>query len=391
VRLLFFKERLAWPRSSGHDVHSFHMMKALADLGHEVSLVTVEEPAPEAIAGLALSQRRSLAGMGGGGGGSSLTGLRERFRSYWGIDPARIEAVSRAADECGAEAVVVVGLGVLPYLGSIDGPRRVWYAGDEWVWHHLSQVRASEPASWGNLRDAAVKGLYERAYAPLLDRVWVVSEADRRALGWVLGSRGVDVVPNGIDGEHFRPIDGPEDEQTCVFWGRLDFGPNVQALRWFCHRVWPALRRVAPGARFTIYGFNPTDPVRSLAGRDGIELVPDLPDLRGEIARHQVVVLPFVSGGGIKNKLLEAAAMGKAIVASPHATNGLDLPSDPPVSRARTARRWVEEVSGLWADPGRRRGLGEAARRWVLENHTWEGAARVVLAGLGRPEGVRTP
>ncbi len=168
-----------------------------------------------------------------------------------------------------------------------------------------------QPSTWANVKQAAVKGLYERAYGPMLDRVWVVSEADRRAMQRVAGVGGVDVLPNGVDAEHFAPRERPEAPNSCVFWGRLDFGPNIQALEWFCRRVWPAVRQARPDAMFTIYGFQPSAQVRSLEKAGGVRIVPDLPDLRDEIAAHQVVVLPFVSGGGIKNKLLEAAAHGQ--------------------------------------------------------------------------------
>src|SRR5262249_12513757 len=147
--------------------------------------------------------------------------------------------------------------------------------------------------------------------------------ADRRAMRWVAGVRRLDVVPNGVDADHFCPLEVAAEPASCTFWGRLDFGPNVQALEWFCRKVWPEIRRRRPDARFVVYGFQPTAPVLALTGRDGIELIPDLPDLRGEVARHAVVVLPFVSGGGIKNKLLEAASMGKAILCSPRACTGL--------------------------------------------------------------------
>ena len=78
-----------------------------------------------------------------------MTGMQERFRSYWGIEPARIRAVADAARACDADAVVVVGLNVLPYLAGVQGPLRVWYAADEWAWHHLSQVRVLRPSTWG--------------------------------------------------------------------------------------------------------------------------------------------------------------------------------------------------------------------------------------------------
>src|SRR5262249_32833301 len=156
---------------------------------------------------------------------------------------------------------------------------------------------------------------------------------------------------------------------SCVFWGRLDFGPNIQALEWFCGRVWPDIRRQVPDARFTIYGFKATEPVRALAGRDGVALIADLPDLRSEIARHQVVVLPFVRGGGIKNKLLEAAGLGKAIVCTAKACRGLRLEGTSPFVLPRDAKGWVRDLILLWGDADRRGRLGAEAREWVLKHH----------------------
>jgi glycosyltransferase involved in cell wall biosynthesis len=382
MRFLFVKPRLAWPRSSGHDVHCYHLMKALAEQGHPLGLATVVQPEPEAVAGLPLELCRTLGDRDQDQHPSPLTDLPERFRSYWGIPPGRIAAVAEFAEEFRADAVVVVGLDVLPYLGDVRARQRIWYAGDEWVWHHLSQVRLGDRSTWGNLREAAVKGLYEHAFAPFMDRVWVVSESDGRAMRRVVGAGKVVVVPNGVDSAFFSPRTVTETEHSCVFWGRLDFGPNVQAIQWFCRRVWPALRNQVPDATLTIYGFNPTEPVKALANRDGVLLIADLPDLRDEIARHAVVVLPFVSGGGIKNKLLEAASLARAVVGSSTALNGLSRPEHIPIVCARSESAWVRAILDLWGDDERRHRLGQEARDWVIQNHSWPIAAKQALAGL---------
>ncbi len=382
MRFLFVKPRLAWPRSSGHDVHCYHLMRALAQRGHQLGLATVVQPEPEAVAGLPLELCRTFGDRDDDQRSSPLTGLPERFRSYWGIPPARIAAVADLAEELRADAVVVVGLDVLPYLGAVRGRQRIWYAGDEWIWHHLSQLRLGDRSTWGNLREAAVKGLYEHAYAPLMDRVWVVSESDGRAMRRVVGANKVVVVPNGVDSEFFSPRTVTETEHSCVFWGRLDFGPNVQAIQWFCRRVWPALRKDVPDATFTIYGFNPTEPVKALANRDGVMMIPDLPDLRDEIARHAVVVLPFVSGGGIKNKVLEAASLARPVVGSSTALNGLRQREKVPIVCVKTSERWAHAILDLWSDDAKRHTLGQKAREWVIQYHSWELAAQQALAGL---------
>jgi len=382
MRLLFVKEKLAWPRSSGHDVHGYHLMRALGRLGHDVSLATLHEPDGRAIDGAGLVSLHSF-DAAGDDEPLTLTKMQERFRNYWGIPKGRIQRVGRLAHELQADAVVVVGLNVLPYLGAVRNSARVWYAGDESVWHHLSQFRLLNRGTWGELKEAMVKGLYERAYRSMTDRVWMVSDADRRAFGWVNGARNVDVIRNGIDSEYYAPVEASPAPRSCIFWGRLDFGPNIQALEWFCRRIWPRIRRIRNDARFTICGFQPTAAVRSLVREDqGMTLVPDLPDIRPMVAKHKVVVLPFVSGGGIKNKLLEAAAMNRAIVCTPRAVRGLAARSA--VVEAASPRAWEKALLDLWEDSGRRQRLGAAAREWVLEHHTWEAAAAKAAEGLSR-------
>jgi glycosyltransferase involved in cell wall biosynthesis len=385
MRFLFVKETLTWPRSTGHDVHCFHLMKALTKLGHEVSLTTVIKPIPEAIDSLLLARQFTL--NADYDSTNSLKALRlsylqERFRSYWGVPTDHIKAVARAAADLRADVVITVGLNGLPYLGGVRDAIRVWYAADEWVLHHLEVTRWKQPATWGHIRAAAVKGLYERVYAPLCDRIWVVASGDRRSMRWITGMNSVDALYSGVDSEYYRPGDEAEIEQSCVFWGRLDFDPNIQALQWFCQNVWPLLRQHAPDARFRILGFQPGPEVQGLADRDGISLQPNLPDIRREIARHAVVVLPFQTSGGVKDKLLEAASMAKPIVCTRQACGGLRGLDKAPLILVQEPEQWASKILNLWADKNRRRQIGHDARNWILRNHTWTAMAQEAVSIL---------
>lgn len=359
-------------------------MKAIACLGHTVGLVTLHELDPQAIANCGVAETWCLSSEHGPVSDETqlqLTKYQEKFRSYWGIDKQRILRIGRIAEEFGADAVIVVGLNVLPYLGAVKRGLRIWYAGDEWVWHHLSQVKWLKPRTWGEAKPALIKGLYERAYAAMLDRVWMVSQADRKAIGLVTGAKNVDVLPNGVDTDYYQPIVKTQWPRSCVFWGRLDFGPNIQALEWFCHKVWPSVLQRHAEPRFTIYGFQPTVPVEQLAKKyAGIEIIGNQPDIREGISQHAVVVLPFMSGGGIKNKLLEAAALGKAILCTPRTVNELSVGSA--VRQSANASAWVKEITSLWENGSDRDKLGQAARAWVIKEHTWDAVARTAISGI---------
>ena len=381
MTLLFLKRSLAWPRATGHDVHAYHLMRACAAEGASVHLATTHPPAAEAVRGLGLGSCTTLDAVAAGSP-PALSRLQERFRRYYGVPQAELAAVARLAEDRRAEAVVAVGLDALPWLGAVQGATRVWYAADEWVWHHATQFRPLRPATYPELRLAAVKGVYERVFRRVVDRVWVVSESEARAMRWLAGMPVADILPNGVDGDFFQPLDVPEEPESAVFWGRLDFGPNVQALEWFFARVWPLLRARHPSATITIIGFAPGAVVEGMASLPGVRIERDVPDLRETACRRQVVVLPFVSGGGIKNKLLEAAAMARPVVCTARATGGLLGREQLPFALADEPAPFAEAVSRFWQDEARRAAAGRAGRDWVVAHHTWTATARTALAHL---------
>jgi glycosyltransferase involved in cell wall biosynthesis len=382
MRFLFVKSRLAWPRSSGHDVISYGIMRALSELGHEIGLLTRSEPPSEAIEGLPLDLRATFDHLPVSSRRSSLKTMEKRYCSYWGIEESLVDNIGQQAKDWRADAVVSVGLEALPYLAGLRDCTRIWYAADEWVLHHLSQFRMLSPRTWENVRSAMVKGLYERVFASRVDRVWVVSERDAWAVKRVMGSPAVDTIVTGVDTDHYSPRTIESLPMSCVIWGRLDFGPNVDAIRWFASKVWPAVRQRFPEARFTVYGFNQTQEITELARTCNFQIIADLPDLRDAVCGHQIVVLPFVSGAGIKNKLLEAAAMGRPIVASRTAVNGLDSPEQLPFCVVDSTSQWLEALTDLWNDENKRLMLGSRARSWVIEKASWLTAARQIQASL---------
>jgi len=381
IRFLFVKSHLAYPRSSGHDLRAFHMMRALATLGHPVGLVTRVRPTDDAVRGIRLDFRTTLTERMADDPRtcSRLSWPQARFASYFGVSEADTAAVSDAADEFRADVVIGMGADILPYLAG-GGARKVWYAGDEWVTHYRSLVKIANPATWRNLRTATIWGIYQRAFVSILDRIWVVAPAEARAMRRWAGAANVDVVSNGVDADYFAPQPVADRERAAVFWGRLDFVPNLQALGWFCETVWPALRARFSDATFRIIGFHAGPEARAFAKLPGVSLSPDLADLRSTVCGHGVVVMPFQSGGGIKNKMLEAASMARPIVCTPLACQGLR--TAPPVIAAERPDDWIEALTSLWTDAAIRQRLSREARAWAVREHSWQRTAADAVKSL---------
>jgi glycosyltransferase involved in cell wall biosynthesis len=94
--------------------------------------------------------------------------------------------------------------------------------------------------------------------------------------------------------------------------------------------------------------------------------------------------MPFLSGSGLKNKMLEAAAMGRATVCSRAALNGLRGEAGAAFVLCRRPEEWADTIVTLWGAPERRAQLARSARAWVEANHTWQRAAREAEVSLRR-------
>ena len=383
MRVLYVKPSLVYPRTSGHDVYCYYMMKGMAGQGADVALLTAEPTSPAAVEGIPLVHCAQLSD-DLSAPTPKLTWAQERFRSFWGVTPGQIDSIRRTVDAIRADVVIAFGLPALPYLAGAGPALRVWAMADEWMYHHLSQVQMTDRASWHHLRSAVIKGAYERAYRSMVDRFWAVSDTDLRAGRWLAGMKTGDLLPNGVDTDFYRPMPAQEIPRSAIFWGRLDFEPNIDALTWFCRDIWPGLKARVPDATFTVIGYNPTPEVERVTSAPGITLRPNVEDLRVAACEHALVVLPMVSGGGIKNKLLEAAAMSRAIVCTPRAALDLRSGGALPLDLVSSAKDSIARIDTLWQDPGQRAELGKAAREWVREYYSWEAPARKALEAFSR-------
>ncbi|MEJ0017109.1 MAG: glycosyltransferase family 4 protein [Acetobacteraceae bacterium] len=232
------------------------------------------------------------------------------------------------------------------------------------------------------LREIPVASRYTRRMVRSFAATVCVGEADARWLRRIGGRDTVYAVPNGVDLPPPAAIAAEAAAPVLSFTGTLDYQPNIEAARYAVAMVWPRVLAAVPSARFRIAGRHPVPEVLALAGHSGVEIVPDVPDMRQEIGRGWVSIAPMRSGVGIKNKVLEAWACGRPVVLTRLATNGLVVPPDHAGLVADDAGAMAAAVVALFHDAARRAHLGASARANVAAHFTWAGSAARVAALL---------
>jgi glycosyltransferase involved in cell wall biosynthesis len=214
---------------------------------------------------------------------------------------------------------------------------------------------------------------YETKALRFFDRVIAVSENEQAALSRLVPGISVEVIPNGLDLRQFAPITGADEERPdqLIFTGTMDFRPNVDAVTWFARLVWPVIRQARPEARFVIVGRRPSPVVEALKAIPGIEVTGRVPDVQPYIRQSTLFVLPMRMGGGVRFKLLEALAMGKAVVTTSFGADGVPLTADREAVFADSPADFAQNCLALLADPTRRSRLAEAGRAFVAANFDW--------------------
>jgi VanZ family protein len=226
------------------------------------------------------------------------------------------------------------------------------------------------PRSWLYRRESRAVRQLEQDAIVNCDTVLVVSQAESEELSAY--SKKIGVLSNGVDTDYFVPnTNYPSDEVSLVFTGTMDYRPNIEGVCWFVREVWPELKRQIPELVFYIVGRDPTRAVKGLANCPGVNVTGSVPDVRPYLSRARVAVCPLNIARGVQNKVLEAMAMGKAMVASKPALEGLELEVGREILQADSVQQWQQTIVELLSQDTLREGLEKRARKCVEERYSW--------------------
>jgi sugar transferase (PEP-CTERM/EpsH1 system associated) len=393
--VLYLVHRLPYPPDKGDRIRAYHLLRFLARRATVHLACLADEPVPDgAVAALRRHcERVAVIRLGRWNRWASALGSLARGGTVTegAFHSEGLRAVVRQwAAATDFDAAVASASSMVPYL-RLPGLRNVpavvdLVDVDSQKWFDYAAVSRG-PLAWLYGAEARRLRRLEGSLPSWARAVTLVSEAEADVYRGFSAPGEVDAVSNGVDLDYFRPQPRQADEPACVFVGALDYRPNVDAACWFCAEVWPEVRRRRPQAELWLVGRRPTPAVRRLGTAPGVRVVGQVPDVRPYLARAACAVAPLRLARGLQNKVLEALAMGKAVVASPHALAGLKHRLDAPVLTAGAPREWVDRVVRLLDNEDLRRHLGALGRGYVEEHYRWDTCLEPFesLLGLAEP------
>lgn len=384
MNLLYLVHRLPYPPNKGDKVRSFNLLKHLAR-NHRIFLGTfIDDPADAVwldavrnycadlhVARLSprLAKLRSLRGLLANEA-LSLPYYRDAGLRDWVRRTCAAAPIDAAVVFSSVMADYVPDMQELPTLVDfvdMDSAKWTQYAGTH-RW----------PLSWLYRREGERLFAFERAVARQARHSFFVTDAERdlflTAAPECAGH--IDAMCNGVDAEFFSPDHAsashyPADVIPVVFTGAMDYWPNVDAAVWFAGEILPRLRQRNPTIRFYVVGRNPDPAVQALAG-EGVVVTGTVDDVRPYLAHAAVVVAPLRIARGIQNKVLEAMAMARPVVASTACAGPIAANLGDELLAAESAADYFDRIDELLANRAHADNIGRAARRRVLEHYSWD-------------------
>ncbi|PCD03555.1 glycosyl transferase family 1 [Sphingomonas spermidinifaciens] len=387
---LFLAHRVPYPPDRGDKIRGWHLLRHMAARG-PVHLVTfADDPADlghDAVLGeVCASHHVTWRGKPQWRAGLEALASGRPISVAAFADAGVAERVRAVLAREAIDTIFVFSGQMAQYLPTVTDARIVMDFCDVDSAKFTSYAAAgTPPMAWVMAREARLLGAFEHEIAARVDASLFVSEAEAALFRAGGAAPRVTVVENGIDTAFFDPA-GAFDRSAAVpgvtFTGQMDYAPNVEAACWFAGEVMPRLAARGIDLPFNIVGRAPAKAVRALAG-EWVRVTGAVADVRPWLAAAPVVVAPLLTARGVQNKVLEAMALARPIVASTVAAEGIEHRGT--LSVAGDADAFAERILALLADRDAAAAQGRAARACVEDRYGWAARLAALDAVLDRP------
>ena len=384
-KLLYLVHRIPYPPNKGDKIRSFHVLKHLAK-SYDVYLgAFVDDPADyqyvgrldefcKAIFLQSLNKRgATIKSLSGFVSGKALT------LPYYANSKLK-NWVKKTIDEHSIEKIVIFSSSMAQYVEGKEFQhltRVVDFVDmDSDKWQQYSESKGGL-VKWVYSRESRKLLQYEQTICRAFSSSLFVSEKESALFKRAVPDceKKVSYFNNGVDTRYFDPdinFENPykADTPILVFTGAMDYWANAEAVIWLVKTHFASIRALVPDVKFYIVGSKPMKEVENLAQYDGVMVTGAVPDVRPYIHYADLVVAPLRIARGVQNKVLEGMAMARPCVVSPQGFEGITATPGRDLVLIQDETKWARIISDIIKnrDPE----MGRQARRFVLENYSWD-------------------
>jgi glycosyltransferase involved in cell wall biosynthesis len=215
----------------------------------------------------------------------------------------------------------------------------------------------------------------EVSLARKFDRVVALTAEDAWEIYRFAPDIPMDIIPTGVDMEYFFPHKTEQEMNSLIYVGNFRHPPNVASALYLVQKVLPLVREEIPDVKLYIVGGNPPPAVQALSEPNRVIVTGWVDDMRPWIQRSNIYVFPIFTGVGLRNKILEAWAMGKPVVSTRLGCAGLSPVHCENVWLAENPAEFSLGICELLRNAGLRERLGANARCYVEQYHSWKTVA----------------
>jgi len=225
-------------------------------------------------------------------------------------------------------------------------------------------------------REARKMKKYESSVLAEFDLVAAISPVDTNVLEKMAGGRAhVITVTAGVDLDSLTPPESEPIEGEVVFVGSFDWHPNVEGAIWFVDHIWPKVLDKAPGAHLSLVGRKPPEPMQRLAS-DSVEITGSVESIAEYVERASCSIVPLNIGSGMRLKILEAFALGCAVVSTSLGAEGIAYTNEKDILIADKPAAFADAVVKVLQDSELRDMLGRNGRLLAEKKYAWSGVAK---------------
>ncbi|OQX53845.1 MAG: hypothetical protein B5M53_06430 [Candidatus Cloacimonas sp. 4484_209] len=219
---------------------------------------------------------------------------------------------------------------------------------------------------------------YEAEMYAKFDKCFVVSDVDAEELRLLNSKIDIAIIPNGVDVDFFKPMRLKPDYPSLIFSGSMASFQSYDAITYFYKNIYGNVKAQVPNIKLYIVGKDPPQSVRDLTQDKSVIVTGFVEDIRPFIDRSTVYVCPIRSGSGIKNRLLEAMAMGKPIVAFTISCKALNVTHMENIFLADNCQEFTKGIITLLSNQRLREKMADNARQLVEKEYSWEKTVSII-------------